>query len=103
MSALILHLDWFDLAGWRSVFILEGLPAIALGIIVLFYLTDHPRQAHWLQSEEREWLTSKLDEERQELRKGGHLTRWVKKVVRRSCGDASQAEFISLVGFTWSC
>jgi len=28
--------------------------------------------------------------------------RWAKKVVRRSCGDASQAEFISFIGFTGS-
>ena len=32
----------------------------------------------------------------------GSGARWAKKVVRRSCGYASQAEFISLIGFTWS-
>jgi ACS family tartrate transporter-like MFS transporter len=74
VSALILRLNWFDLAGWRWVFILEGLPAVVFGVVVLFYLTDHPRQAHWLDAEEREWIASKLDKEKQELREAGHLS-----------------------------
>jgi len=74
ISALILHLDWLALPGWRWVFILEGLPAVFLGLVVLFYLTDHPRQAQWLESEERDWIASKLDAEKQAQRQAGHLT-----------------------------
>src|SRR2546427_4484035 len=39
VSALILQVDWLGLAGWRWVFILEGLPAVLFGVITLFYLT----------------------------------------------------------------
>lgn len=74
ISALILQLDWLGLAGWRWMFILEGLPAVIFGVIIIFFLTDHPRQARWLNSEEREWIASRLDAERQELRRTGHLT-----------------------------
>ena len=76
ISAFILQLDAFGLQGWRWVFILEGLPAVLFGVIILFFLTDHPRQAQWLEPDEREWISSSLDEERQRLRSGGHLTVW---------------------------
>jgi ACS family tartrate transporter-like MFS transporter len=64
ISALILRLDWFGFAGWRWVFILEGLPAILLGAITLVYLTDHPREAGWLEPEERKWIIAELEAEK---------------------------------------
>ena len=56
------------------MFILEGLPAVVFGVIIIFFLTDHPRQAKWLQPDEREWIASRLDNEKQALRRVGHLT-----------------------------
>jgi ACS family tartrate transporter-like MFS transporter len=44
--------------------LVEGLPAILLGIIVLLHLTDRPEAAHWLSLAERNWLVSKLANER---------------------------------------
>lgn len=52
------NFSWFGIAGWRWLFILEGLPAIVLGIATYFYLTDRPEDASWLEPEEREWLTA---------------------------------------------
>jgi MFS transporter, ACS family, tartrate transporter len=52
------------LAGWQWLFLIEGLPAILLGMIVLLYLTDRPEAAHWLAPVERDWLTTKLANER---------------------------------------
>jgi ACS family tartrate transporter-like MFS transporter len=46
------------------VFLLEGLPAVLLGIVTLFYLTDRPDQAHWLALEERSWLASQIEAEK---------------------------------------
>jgi ACS family tartrate transporter-like MFS transporter len=74
VSALILRIDWFGLAGWRWVFILEGLPAILFGIITLFYLTDHPREAAWLEPEEREWISAELEVEKQAKRDAGQAS-----------------------------
>jgi len=74
LSALILQFDWFGLAGWRWVFILEGVPAIIVGVVVLFFLTDHPQQARWLQPEERQWIVSRLEHEKQQIHRLGHLT-----------------------------
>jgi ACS family tartrate transporter-like MFS transporter len=52
------------LAGWQWLFLTEGLPSLVLGIVVLFVLTDRPREAQWLSNEERGWLMTKLADER---------------------------------------
>jgi len=67
MSRWILEtVHWHGLAGWRWVFILEGLPSILLGIVTFFYLTDHPREANWLAADEKKWLNSQLENEQRQ-------------------------------------
>jgi ACS family tartrate transporter-like MFS transporter len=51
------------LAGWQWLFLLEGLPAVLLGVIALRVLTDRPDTAAWLPVEGREWLARRLHEE----------------------------------------
>ncbi|MBV8627921.1 MAG: MFS transporter [Paraburkholderia sp.] len=51
------------LADWQMLYILEALPAIVLGFVVLKYMTDSPSKAHWLQPEECAWLMAKLKAE----------------------------------------
>src|SRR6266516_3982387 len=53
----------FGVAGWQWLFLVEGLPAILLGVIVLLYLNDRPEVARWLSPDERNWLISKLTNE----------------------------------------
>ena len=65
MSGLLLGINWLGLSGWRWLFIIEGMPAVIFGVITIFYLTDWPHQAKWLPRDERAWLTSQLDLERQ--------------------------------------
>jgi MFS transporter, ACS family, tartrate transporter len=65
LSGALLSLNGIcGLAGWQWLFLIEGLPAILLGVIVLFYLTDRPEAAHWLSPAARQWLVSKLATER---------------------------------------
>jgi len=64
LAGLLLGLSWLGLRGWRWLFILEGIPAVIFGLITLVYLTDWPRQAKWLPSEEREWVIAQLDREK---------------------------------------
>jgi ACS family tartrate transporter-like MFS transporter len=61
-ALLSLH-GWAGLAGWQWLFVLEGLPAVVLGVIALRWLTDHPEEATWLHAEERGWLSATLAEE----------------------------------------
>jgi ACS family tartrate transporter-like MFS transporter len=61
LGGAILGLDgWHGLAGWQWLFLIEGLPAVVLGVVVLFYLTDAPEEARWLEPEEREWLAATI-------------------------------------------
>src|SRR6516165_4054239 len=56
LAGLILGQSWHSVAGWRWLFIFEGMPAIVLGAVAYFYLTDLPQQAKWLTAEQRAWL-----------------------------------------------
>jgi ACS family tartrate transporter-like MFS transporter len=53
----------YGLKGWQWMFVVEALPALLIGIVVPFYLTDRPQQAAWLKPEQAQWLQSVLDGE----------------------------------------
>lgn len=61
ISAALLEVHWLGLAGWRWLLILEGVPALLLGVMTWLYLTDWPRQAGWLPAEERDWLAGEIE------------------------------------------
>ena len=69
LSALCLSLHWLGMAGWRWLFVLQGVPAIVLGLVTPFYLADRPSSASWLNAQERAWLSAEL--ERENLAKRG--------------------------------
>jgi ACS family tartrate transporter-like MFS transporter len=70
LSGLLLDVHWFDLPGWRWIFILEGIIPIFAGFVTLFFLPDRPEKARWLPADECTWLRSELDHEHQS--KQGH-------------------------------
>jgi ACS family tartrate transporter-like MFS transporter len=51
------------LAGWQWLFLLEGAPALLLGVAVWLYLPDGPAQARWLTPEQQTWLAGKIAQE----------------------------------------
>ncbi|MDD1703985.1 MAG: MFS transporter [Methanoregula sp.] len=65
LSAFILsHASWFEISGWRWLFLLEGLPAVFFGCAILVCLSDLPEKARWLTPHERAWLGAHLDGDR---------------------------------------
>ncbi len=62
--------------GWQWVFLLEGLPAVSLGIVTLAYLTDRPDQAHWLTPAERTWLAQQIANDHTHLPHGRSHSLW---------------------------
>ena len=54
------------LAGWRWLFLIEGLPSIIMGIITLWYLDDGISGANWLTREEKTLLQHNIDQEKRE-------------------------------------
>jgi ACS family tartrate transporter-like MFS transporter len=64
LSGAILGLDGVaGLAGWQWLFLLEAIPAVLMGIVVLLVLPDTPRQARWLSDAEKGWMEARLDAE----------------------------------------
>jgi MFS transporter, ACS family, tartrate transporter len=63
------------LAGWQWLFLVEGIPAVVLGVCTWFYLTDRPERAGWLSPEERDWLTAQLSHEAMQRKEHYGLSR----------------------------
>ena len=74
-ALLSMHGFW-GLRGWQWLFLLEGLPAVILGVMALKVLTDRPEQADWLKPDERDWLAATMNAERALRRDTGHASVW---------------------------
>ena len=57
----------FGLHGWQIMYITEAIPTVLIGIIAFFYLTDRPRDAHWLSGEEKDWLEHTIGHEQRSI------------------------------------
>ena len=64
LAGNILGIQSLGIPGWRWLFLLEGVPAVLLGIVTLFALPNRPNEAQWLQQHEREWIIARLAQER---------------------------------------
>jgi ACS family tartrate transporter-like MFS transporter len=76
VSALLLDVNWLGLSGWKWMFILEGLPAVVLGVVTLIWMTDRPRHAQWLTPAERDHLEGLLAAEARAKEAAGAATVW---------------------------
>ena len=76
ISGALLALHWLGIAGWQWLFVLEGLPAVALALVVLVTLKDSPEQAGWLRSEEKLWLVATLEQEHEQQAKMTGTDAW---------------------------
>ena len=62
-GALLEMHGYLGFSGWQWMFMIEAVPALILGVVVLFYMTDRPEQAKWLTAEERNWLVTTMNAE----------------------------------------
>jgi MFS transporter, ACS family, tartrate transporter len=77
ISAALLGADgWLGLRGWQWMFIFEGAPAVLLGLLCLFVLSDKPSNARWLDSNEKGWLNGRLEAEAGRSKRVGQTTLW---------------------------
>lgn len=60
ISTALLDVSLFGLKGWQTLFVVEGLPSVLMGIMTLFYLPDRPADARWLTPRERELIAAQL-------------------------------------------
>jgi D-galactonate transporter len=77
LSTLILGVDGFlGFKGWQLVFITEAIPALMLAAFTLWYLQDDPKDAHWLEDDERAWLIQRQTAERRQRQARHDMTVW---------------------------
>ena len=76
LAGWLLGVNWFGMEGWRWLFIVEGIPAVVLGVVTLGYLTDWPHQARWLPEDERRWIIEELEREKQAKKAVRNYTVW---------------------------
>jgi ACS family tartrate transporter-like MFS transporter len=75
-SALLEMHGVLGLKGWQWMFLLEAVPAVILGFVVFFFLTDRPEKATWLASDERDWLVSTMNAEHAAKGAKAHHSIW---------------------------
>jgi ACS family tartrate transporter-like MFS transporter len=73
-GATLHHPEVLGLDGWQWIYIFWGIPAVALGFMVLFMLPDKPHHAKWLTPEERAALEQELEREKQLAGAHKHMT-----------------------------
>jgi len=76
LAGAILGVNWVGVAGWRWLFLLEGAPAVLLGIVTLYLLPDRPDSVRWLSPNERGWIKLRLKAEREAKGSGEQMTGW---------------------------
>jgi ACS family tartrate transporter-like MFS transporter len=99
LSGWLLGFDGhLGLEGWQWMFLIEGLPAVVLGFVVLFYLTEKPQDAHWLTAEQRAWLAERIASEQIPTARGNrselyavltHPTVWLLALIMFCCQTGS--------------
>ncbi|HEV2445489.1 MAG TPA: MFS transporter [Candidatus Sulfopaludibacter sp.] len=75
-AALLGFNGWLGLRGWQWMFILEGAPAVLVGLACLVVLTDRPAGAKWLDDDERNWLVKRLAAETRAERLAPRQSLW---------------------------
>ena len=77
ISAALLGIDgWLGLRGWQWMFIMEGAPAVLLGLFCLFVLSDKPSGARWLAADQKAWLNGRLLSEGGRSKRVGQISQW---------------------------
>ena len=77
LSSALLEMNGIGgLRGWQWMFIVEAVPAVILGFVVLVYMTDKPEKASWLKDDERAWLVATMEAERAGKAAVAHHSIW---------------------------
>ncbi len=98
LAGWIVEQHWLHLEGWRWLFVMEGLPAVVLGAVTFFFLSDWPRDAAWLALDERSWITGQLQQERAAKSTVGSFSIW-QALRYRPVVLLTLVNFLQYIGF----
>lgn len=99
-GAIMQTLDgWNGWRGWQWLFLLEGIPSVILGCLVLVLLDNGPRQAKWLNDEERDLVLQRLAEDEASKQGPGHKHRFSDAFRDGRVWALAAVYFCGLLGF----
>ena len=76
LAGWLIGVPLFGFKGWQGLFILEAIPAIVFGFVIAFWMADWPREAKWLNDEEKEYLTAQFEKELATKKAVRHYSVW---------------------------
>jgi len=76
LAGWLLGIHWLDFKGWQLLFIIEAIPALMFGILVLFWLSDWPVEVNWLTPEEKQYLMAQYEREKAAKEAARRYTVW---------------------------
>ena len=82
LSSYLMEMEVFGMAGWRFMFLAEGLPSVLFATLVWWGLTDKPEDAKWLDDQERNWLIQKLDEDKKQQEGNSHSASTIMESIK---------------------
>ena len=86
-----------DIAGWRWLFAIEGIPAIVLGVLVLWRLPQSPDHAAWLSTEQKGWLKAQLARDNASVEVGANHS-WIGALKNKTVLLLSLVWFLQAFG-----
>lgn len=96
VSGLILdHVHWLGMVSWRWLLVLEGIPAVACGVLTYFLLPNRPVEAKFLTAEEKNWIIHELESEKPQ-KQGAHDVSAIRTLAQR------RVWHLALAGFTFA-
>lgn len=76
LAGWLIGVPLFGLKGWQGLFILEAIPAIVLGFVILYWMVDWPDQARWLTEGEKSFFREQYEREVAAKRSARHYSLW---------------------------
>ncbi len=98
LAGWLLGVQLFHFQGWQGLFILEAVPALVFGLVLVYWMADWPTDAAWLTSDEKQWLMAQYEREVAAKSQARHYTVWQalrEQEVLKLCGTY----FLWITGF----
>src|ERR1700680_4898049 len=63
IAGWLIGVPLLGMRGWQALFLMEAIPAVVMGLIVVFWMADWPSEAKWLNAEEKKFLSEQYAQE----------------------------------------
>ena len=97
ISSYLMTVNIGDMAGWRFMFLAEGIPSVLMAFVVWKLLTDKPEHANWLSEDEKKWLIDELKKEEEEMEANSHSASNVFEAIKDPLVIGVSISFFSMV------